>query len=142
MAQSDQKISGVAFCTKTGRANFIPFSAKSFPLIKQLLEDDRIGKIGFDLKKDYKQLLREKIQLNFNSQDFDLTLLTYLLNPGEKIDLEKLILEHLGEEVDFGEKSKGQLSMLQTQNEGIIARRACQKADYYFKLYKIRNSSV
>ncbi len=137
LAQSDQKISGVAFCTKTGRANFIPFSAKSFPLIKQLLEDDRIGKIGFDLKKDYKQLLREKIQLNFNSQDFDLTLLTYLLNPGEKIDLEKLILEHLGEEVDFGEKSKGQLSMLQTQNEGIIARRACQKADYYFKLYKI-----
>jgi len=129
----EEKISGLAISWKTGRAVFFPISEKYFSQLKNILENPDIKKVGYDLKMIYKQLFSLGIVLQGIS--FDTLLAMYVLDPGRKIELEKIIFSELGEEVSFEKKSKGQLSLVADPEEEQAAKLlVCQKADYALKL--------
>ncbi|NTW26723.1 MAG: DNA polymerase I [Candidatus Moranbacteria bacterium] len=130
---SEEKLSGIAISWKTGRATFFPTFLSSFGELKKILENADIKKVGWDLKLIYKQLAREAIILQGIS--FDAMLAAYVLNPGEKLELEKIVFSELGEEIVFEKKSKGQLSLVaDPEDEKLGINIVCQKADYALKL--------
>ena len=142
----EEKISGLAISWKTGRAAFFPTGEKAFLLLKDLLENKAILKVGYDLKMIYKQLFSLGLVLNlgdFSAQGepraqalgWDSMLAAYVLDPGRKLEMEKIIFSELGEEVTFEKKAKGQLSLMADPEEEKRALNfICEKADYALKL--------
>lgn len=129
----EEKISGLAISWKTGRAAFFPANEKAFLLLKNILENPATRKVGYDLKMIYKQLFNLGILLRGIS--FDSLLAAYVLDPGRKIELEKIIFSELGEEIVLEKKSKGQLSLVaDPEEEKNTKLLLCQKADYALKL--------
>lgn len=130
---AEEKISGLAISWKTGRAVFFPTSSDSLSQLKNILKSLAVKKIGYDLKTIYKQLLQTGIGLE--NLSFDIMLAAYVLDPGRKLELEKIIFSELGEELSFEKKSKGQLSLVaDPQEEENAINSLCQKADYALKL--------
>ncbi|MFA6160304.1 MAG: DNA polymerase I, partial [Parcubacteria group bacterium] len=140
-------IKGVAFCWKNGRAGYITFGEVKSHLsadeagkskVKSILENENINKIGYDLKNSIK-ILKEK-DINLKGEMYDVMLGAYMLNPGAKMDLPRLVLEQLGEEI-VSEKKKGQLGLeMETQEE--IANKECKIADYIWKLKDIFSEKI
>jgi DNA polymerase-1 len=127
------EVIGISFSWKTGRASFVPFNEKTKISLKAFLENEKIAKIGFDLKVAYKLLKIGGIKLAPIS--FDILSAAYVLDPGKKISFDQLVLEEFGEEIS-SEKPKGkQLSMLEIspKNEEVYEN-CCKKSDYIFKL--------
>ncbi len=140
---SEKKISGIAISWKTGRAAFFETSEKYFSQLKNILENSTLQKVGYDLKMIYKQLKNIGITLNLGdfspkngpALGWDSMLAAYVLDPGRKLELEKIIFSELGEEIVFEKKSKGQLSLVADPEEEKNAKLLfCQKADYVLKL--------
>ncbi|HRZ95454.1 MAG TPA: DNA polymerase I [Candidatus Moranbacteria bacterium] len=129
----ERELWGVAFSWKTGRANYIEYSEKNKAAIKRIFQNKKIMKIGFDLKKDIE--IMERYGINIEGKLFDIMLAAYVLNPGAKIEMEKLVLENLGEEIETLEK-KGQLG-LEIESPKVMAEKYCQSAGYIFKLKNI-----
>lgn len=130
---ADGKLSGISLSWKTGRAAYFAKEEKFLKFLKPILENEEVKKIGYDLKTIYKDLFANSITLS--GMHFDVILGAYVLNPGEKISLEKIIFSELGEEINFENKGKGQLSLVadpvEEQKEKMLV---CQKADYALKL--------
>jgi len=130
---SEEKLTGIAISWKTGRATFFPTASKAFSKLKTILENPEIIKVGYDLKAIYKQLFAESIVMEGISSDAMLA--AYVLNPGEKLDFEKMIFSELGEEIVFEKKKQGQLSLVANPEDEQLAKNiVCQKADYSLKL--------
>ena len=127
------ELKGIALSCKTGRAAFFPVSLKNLELLRPILENAEIKKVGYDLKSILKDLRKSKIYLR--GIFWDVMIGAYVLNPGEKITLEKLALSELGEETNFAEKSKGQLSLVPETEDSIeTSIEASKKADYSLKI--------
>ncbi|HSA08628.1 MAG TPA: DNA polymerase, partial [Candidatus Moranbacteria bacterium] len=106
---------------------------KNLELLRPILENAEIKKVGYDLKSILKDLRKSKIYLR--GIFWDVMIGAYVLNPGEKITLEKLALSELGEETNFAGKSKGQLSLVPETEDSIEASiEASKKADYSLKI--------
>jgi DNA polymerase-1 len=127
----------VAFSWKNGRAGFIKLKAKSEEL-KAILENEKIKKIGYDLKNSIKIL--KKNNINLRGELCDVMLNAYMLNPGGKQEFSRLVLEQLGEEVEV-EKKKGQLG-LEMETEQEVSNKICKVADYIFKLESIFSQKI
>lgn len=129
---------GVAIAYKTGRAGYIKFSKATSQKLAAILEDESIKKIGYDLK--YVIEVLEKYGVKLKGELYDVMLSAYVLNPGGKIELEKLVLEELGEEI--GEKKKqGQLGLEIELAEDAVQKN-CRYADYVFKLKHIFQEKI
>ena len=92
-------ILGLSFAWATKNGYFINLKNKeikkiALPLLKPLLEDENIGKIGHNIKYDYKVLRR--LDINMNGIVFDTMLATYLINPDSGLRLEELAFSYLG----------------------------------------------
>lgn len=122
----------IAFSYKAGRVYSLELNEKNLEKLKVILEDEKIKKVGWNLKNDYKYLKLKNITLEGIS--FDVMLADYLLQSGEKIELERLIMTELGEE--FSDKDAGQISLLGFSREE-EAKKLCQKVDYIWKLKNI-----
>jgi DNA polymerase-1 len=127
------QLQGIAICHKTGRAGYVEYSESNFAKLKGVLGNEKIRKIGYDLKTDLEILKNTGIDLR--GIDFDVMLAAYVLNPGTKIELPILVLEELGEELEKA-KEKGQLA-LEIESPEEIAVGMCRAADYVFKLKNI-----
>ena len=122
----------IAFSYKVGRVYSLELNEKNLEKLKVILEDEKIKKVGWNLKNDYKYLKLKNITLAGIS--FDVMLADYLLQSGEKIELERLVMAELGEE--FSDKDAGQISLLGFSREE-EAKKLCQKVDYVWKLKTI-----
>jgi DNA polymerase-1 len=130
---AETKIKGIAFSWKTGRAGYLKYSPDIFEKTRKLLENKSIKKIGYDLKFIYKTLILNGIKLA--GIYFDAMIAAYLINPGTKIELSKMVMAEFGEEVEAEENTKGQLVMaMGGEDQGKNIRTVCQKADYSLKL--------
>jgi len=134
----ESELQGIALSWKTGRAGFVEYSKANLAKIKPVLENEKIVKIGYDLKNDLEILEKNKIKLA--GSYFDIMLAAYVLNPGAKIEFGSLVLENLGEEVKIEEK-KGQLG-LEIESPKDAAEKYCQSADYFFKLKTILEEKI
>jgi DNA polymerase-1 len=132
------KIKGIAFSWRAGRANYCSDIKRQLSNIKQILENDSIKKVGFDLKEIYKALNKEGVKLAGIS--WDVMIGAYALNPGEKIDFDKLVFAELGEDIS-STKTKGQLQ-LGMENTEDTTEKICQVADYSLKLKEILEPKI
>jgi DNA polymerase I len=136
--KENNDIEGIAFSWKNGRAGYIERSKKQEERIKNILENDNIRKIGYDLKNKIKILKQNNIELK--GELYDVMLASYVLNPGGKQDFSRLVLEQLGEEME-SEKKKGQLGLeMETKQE--IGEKICKNADYIWKLKSIYDEKI
>jgi DNA polymerase-1 len=105
--------------------------------IRNILEDDGIAKVGWNMKRDYKFFKQKGIKLG--GLYFDVLLGYYLLHSGEKIDIESVVFEELEEE--FQEEEKGQISLdsFSSKKKG---EKLCQKVDYIWKLKEIVSEKI
>lgn len=131
------KITDAAFSWKTGRAYFLPWNDENRDAIKSVLESDAVAKIGFNLKEDYKALKSEGIVLGGMSGDIMLE--KYVLNPGGKVEFERMVLEELGEEIKKEEKKQLTLGI---ESETEVIEKNCQRVDYIFKIKNILQKSI
>ncbi len=129
----DSTILGLAFCFKTGRASFIEYSEDNLKKLKGVLENKEIQKIGYNLKHDWQ--IFQGLGIDYQGLDFDIMIAAYVLNPGGKTDLENLVLEQLGEEMEKANQT-GQLGLDIEMDEKKWEKTA-QKADYLWKLKSI-----
>ncbi len=130
---------GIAITYKAGHAIYFDLEDKNiFAEIKNILENENIEKIGFDLKNDLEIL--QTAGINLAGKFFDIMISAYLLNPGRKILLADLVSENLNEEI-AEENKKGQLGLeIETQKE--IAKKISSVSDYIFKLKNIHKKEI
>jgi DNA polymerase-1 len=101
--------------------------------LKVILENKEIKKIGYNLKHDWQ--IFHGLGINYQGLDFDVMIAAYVLNPGGKTELENLVLEQLGEEMEK-ESQTGQLG-LDIEPDEKKGQKNAQKADYLWKLKNI-----
>ncbi|GBE17196.1 DNA polymerase I [bacterium BMS3Abin15] len=134
------QFNGIAISWKTGRCGYIENIKSQISNLKFVLENEKIRKIGYDLKNIYKILNKHDISLN--GIYFDVMIGAYLLNPGSKIEMKNIVLSELGEEVSTGESEKGQLAIGIDENSESVIQKICQKADYSLKLKKVLEEKI
>jgi DNA polymerase-1 len=97
---------GVSFAWEEGRAYYVPVRAPrgdpqlaekdALPLLKPLLEDERVEKVGQNIKHDL--IVLRSLGIQMRGVAFDTMVADYLLDPGERIhnveDLSKRYLNH------------------------------------------------
>ncbi|MCX6765389.1 MAG: DNA polymerase I [Candidatus Moranbacteria bacterium] len=126
-------LKGIAFAYEAGRAGYVDNIKNQISKIKNVIEDENIEKIGYDLK--YVIEVLKKYDIKLKGELSDIMLAAYVLAPGGKIEFKNLVLEELGEEITARGK-KGQLG-LEIDSKEEIAEKICQAADYIFKLKQI-----
>lgn len=134
----DSEIKGVAICHKTGRAGYVEYSKDNFEKLRSIFEDEKIKKIGYDLK--YESEVLKKYGFELKNIDWDVMISAYVLNPGGKVELPNIVLEELGEELEKNGK-KGQLG-LEIESAQEVAQKMCRRADYVFKLKNIHEKKI
>lgn len=134
----DSEIKGVAICHKTGRAGYVEYLKESFEKLRVVFEQEKIKKIGYDLKYELEVL--EKYGFELKNIDWDVMISAYVLNPGGKVELPNIVLEELGEELEKNGK-KGQLG-LEIESAEEVAHKICRRADYVFKLKNIHEKKI
>ena len=133
---SKPEIRGMAFSWKAGRVFYLKYSKESFEKVKKIMEDSSVKKVGYDFKIISKILSFYGVQIR--GIYFDEMIAAYILDPGSKIEFNKLVMMELGEEVVEEENKSGQLSMMIDENseqKGI--KTISRKADYVFKLKNV-----
>jgi DNA polymerase I len=128
-----QEVLGFAFSWKNGRAAYLENDKEQFANVKKILEDEKILKIGYDLKNGIKKLNSLGVQLP--KKIYDVMIAAYVLNPGGKNEFSKLVLEEIGEEIE-SEKKKGQLG-LEMETDEEMCGKICKTVDYIWKLKEI-----
>lgn len=98
---------------------------------KNLLSDENIKKIGFDLKKDWRVL--DENEIVFKGMYFDVQLAAYLLKSGSNLSWEDLAMQELGVMVEKEDKKKGQATLVFQEDEKTFEK-ICRKAALNFAL--------
>lgn len=132
-----QKLLGLAFSWKTGRAGYVS-TGNLNDSIREVLASNQVKKTGFDLKADYRALAAADIRLG--GIGFDAMLAAYVLDPGEKQELSKIVFAELGEEVS-GPVGKGQMTLGVSEPDN-RTEKICQRADYALKLKEVLEKKI
>jgi len=96
----EAELAGISIAVETGKARFISFAQsaldrdKTVEILKPLLENPSLPKIGQNLK--YDMLVLKKYGIELSPVAFDTMLASYVLNPEEKHNLDDLAAHHLG----------------------------------------------
>jgi DNA polymerase-1 len=139
---------GFSLSVEPGRACYVPLrhggmgapaqipAGRALDIVRGVLEDPAIRKIGQNIKYDLIVLEREGVRLR--GLDLDTMVLSYLLEPNwGKHNLDRLALAYLGEtSIPFHEvvgKGKGQITMDLAPVDK-VAPYACQDADFALDL--------
>jgi DNA polymerase-1 len=94
-ASADAVMAGIVFSCGPGKTVFSTVNSESESLVKEVLEDVKIKKVGHDLKFLFRAAIPAGIQLR--GLDFDTMLASYLLSPHRRThDLMDLSVEYLG----------------------------------------------
>ncbi len=144
VAPTRARLVGMSFALEPGEAFYLPLrhdymgapeqipAARALGLLRGILEDPGIRKVGQNIKYDLLVLEREGVRLQ--GLDLDTMVLSYLLEPNwGKHNLDRLALAYLGEmSIPFHEVvGKGKAAV--TMNSAAVERvtpYACQDADF------------
>ena len=145
------RLVGMSFSTEPGEALYLPLRhdypgapdqlpiEKAFSLLKEILEEPKIKKIGQNIKYDFIVLRREGIHLQ--GIDLDTMVLSYLLEPNwGKHNLDRLALTYLHAAAipynDIVGKGKNEISMNRAAVEKVTPY-ACEDADFALELSRL-----
>ncbi len=133
---------GIAFSVAAHEAFYVPFpvdfeaTKNRLQLLKAILNNEKIVKIGQNLKYDISVLLKYGVEVQ--GEMFDTMLAHYLIRPNLRHNLDYLSEVYLNytkvkTESLIGKKGKNQLSMRKVAVEK-VAEYACEDADVTFRL--------
>jgi DNA polymerase I len=139
---AESSLVGISLSCREGEAFYLPVmlskDIRYLSLIRPVLEDGNIKKIGHDLKTD--SLLLQKYDIMLSPLNFDTKIAAYLINPGQRnYDLESLSFSHFGIQKtlpgEFAEKPKDKLQF-ELLKKDEQARYSCEDADLTIRLKK------
>ena len=119
----EDKLVGVGFCVSAGEAFYVPADLLSTSEdLKKILADEKIRKIGHNIKFDLEVLSSNRLALSPIS--FDTMIASYLLNAGSRQhNLEALAFNELGYQMqpieDLIGKGKNQITMDKVEPEKV-----------------------
>ncbi len=136
---------GISLAWREGEAYYVPQAVLKANKaladdLKKFLADEKIKKIGHNIKFDLEVLQRAGYALKGIS--FDTMVASYLLNPGSRQHkLDTIVFNEFGYEMTpiealIGPKGKKQLKMTEIEPE-VVADYAAEDADYTWRLYKL-----
>lgn len=145
------KLVGISFSVEPGKAFYLPLGhdyagappqlpkQKALELLRPVLTDPRVRKIGQNIKYDYIVLRREGVLLE--GIDLDTMVLSYLLEPNwGKHNLDKLALTYLQEKAVSYEEVAGKGKSARTMNAIPVEKvtiYSCQDADFALRLSQV-----
>jgi len=132
------KITGVAVSYLRNKSYYFPFNDSNKGLIRNLLNDETLKLIGFDVKSAIKILNRHDIEIK--GKLFDVQIAHYLLHPDTRNSLDIISENYLG--IILTEKSsilgKGKTKLLFSELKAdLITNYACERSLSIFNLFKI-----
>lgn len=140
----DAEVLGLSFSWQAKNGYFINLKNPSLkklvlPLLKNILADEKIKKIGHNIKYEYKVLSRLGIKLA--GLNFDTILAAYLINPNQGLRLEELAFSYLGYKklklldlLDEVPKKKKEIAVELIPLDR-LSWYACEDADITWRLY-------
>ncbi len=129
---AEDQTDGIAFSLKENEVHYVSLGSE---FIKDILEDEKIKKIGYDLKRDI--IILKNSGIDLKGIEFDVMIADYLLDPSRpKYDLEGIAIRHLG--LNMASKAaSGSGAQATLDFSGELAQKdSCQKCNAIFKLYK------
>ncbi len=127
-ALSGENLEGVAFATDPNNSFYLSGLGEK---IKEIAGSEKIKKIGYDLKKEWKIL--GKAGTILRGINFDVQLAAYLLNSGANLSWEDLAMQELGVMVEKEDKKPGQATLVFQEDEK-ETERLCRRAALNFAL--------
>ncbi len=132
------KITGVAVSYLRNKSYYFPFNDSNKGLIRNLLKDETLKLIGFDVKSAIKILNRHDIEIK--GKLFDVQIAHYLLHPDTRNSLDIISENYLG--TILTEKSsilgKGKTKLLFSELKAdLITNYACERSLSIFNLFEI-----
>ncbi len=112
--------------------------------LKSLFEDEKIKKIGQNLK--YETIVLKKFGIELKGIHFDTMVASYCLNPAKpNHNLDDIAIEHLGIRItsitELIGKGKNQIGMAEADLEKVY-RYGCQDSDVTFRLYPVLKAKL
>ncbi len=144
----EAELLGLSISCKEGEAWYIlasEFKPKELiEALSPLFQDESFLKVAHHFKYDYRVLARYGIRVK--GPVFDTMLAAYLLDTGQKMDMDSLARGYLGYdpvpiESLIGEKGKDQKSMSEVPTE-TISLYACEDADVTLRLYHVLDEKL
>ncbi|MAF13511.1 MAG: DNA polymerase I [Parcubacteria group bacterium] len=142
----NSELLGLSFCWQNGTAYYLPVSPSAsqgepaqkpwLEIISPILADEKIKKIGHNIKFDLEVLNSAGLELKGIS--FDTMIASYLINPGSRQhNLDGLVFTELGHEMqpitDLIGKGKDQITLKEVPLDK-VADYACEDADFTWRL--------
>ncbi len=132
------EITGIAVSYLRNKNFYFPFNDSNKRLIRDLLNDEKLKLIGFDIKSAIKILHKHDIEIK--GKLFDVQIAHYLLHPDTRNSLEIISENYLG--IILTEKSsilgKGKTKLLFSElKANLITNYACERSLSIFNLFKI-----
>ncbi|MFA6410306.1 MAG: DNA polymerase I [Candidatus Buchananbacteria bacterium] len=129
---------GISFCWHQSQAFYLPAKAEWLEIIKPILADAKIEKIGHNIKFDLETL--DTAGLKLNGVTFDSMIASYLINPGSRQhNLDGLAFNELGYQMqpitDLIGKGKNQITLKDVPLEK-VSDYSCEDADFTWRLVK------
>lgn len=130
------RLVGLSFSWRSGEAFYVPYTEVALQILKPILEDATLKKIGHNLKFDH--LVLENHGVSMQGISFDTLIAAWLLNPGSfSLGLKNIVFQELGIQMQEIEeligKGKKQISMAEVPVHD-VANYACADADMAFRL--------
>jgi DNA polymerase I len=135
----NSRLLGISFCWQEGEAYYLTIDKSKDKKFRAIFENDRVKKIGHNIKFDLEVLVMAGYVLN--GVHFDTMVASYLLNPGSRQHgLDALAFTEFGYEMTpieylIGKKGKDQIDLSQVDLLR-VADYSCEDADYTWRLYE------
>ncbi len=135
-----ETIQGLSLTLKEAESFFI--KTESLGEFKKIFEDEKIKKIGHDLKTEY--LLCKTLRIKLGGLYFDTMLASYLLSPNTRNhELGSLAFKELGLDEKIETKSEQKNTQLSLELDGPdvekISEQTCRESDIIFRLKDVLN---
>ena len=150
------KLVGISFCCEEAKATYLPLAhhylgapeqvdwAAALPVLKGILKDERILKVGQNIKYDAEVLKKHGVDLN--GIHFDTMIASYVINPGiRQHNLDYLAQHYLNHKMvsfeDVVGKGKNARSFSEVEIEK-ACEYSCEDADITFRLMGILDEKL
>ena len=152
----NSKLMGISFCWQKGLAYYLPIAeVKGEGLFEEIkinqtwlkkiapiFANEKIAKIGHNLKFDSEMLINQGLEIN--NLAFDTMIASYVLNPGSRAhSLDNLAFTELGHQmISFADLTNNKKIPITQVPLAKLAEYSCEDADYTWRLYLLLSKKL
>lgn len=134
----EDELLGLSFSWAKGTAYYVTAKPEFIQKLKPILEDEKVKKVGHNIKFDIEVMGTAGIDLKGNT--FDTMIASYLINPGSRQhNLDNLVFSEIGHQMqsitELIGKGKDQITLKEVEARR-VSDYACEDADFTWQLYE------